>query len=65
MSLQIKKALKLWPVPEKNLTLNGLPEMEHVVTLVGITGTAAPEFASLFSYKNNNTNKNAYFLDES
>lgn len=52
MSLQIKKALKLRPVPEKNLTPNGLPEMEHVVALGagGMTGTAAPEFASLFSY---------------
>lgn len=45
MSLQIKKAQKSWPVPEKNLTPNGLPETEHVV---GITGTDAPEFASLF-----------------
>lgn len=51
MSLQIKKALKLRPVPEKNLTPNGLPEMEHVVALGwGVTGTAAPEFTSLFSY---------------
>lgn len=48
---KLKKALKLWLVTEKNLTDRLLlgAETEHVVTLVGITGTASWLFPSLLS----------------